>query len=265
VNADVAALEANLWSMWAQFGRGRGCRLVDQPQMLRFETPLTQVPYNAVLRFRAADHDADSAVAAALEPYRARGVPPVWFAHPSATPADLGTRLADHGLVRAEVIPGMVACPDDVPAPGPCPDGIVVEEVHLDDLDPFIDLISWRYELSTEAAPVLGSIIAAARWGEPNSPNRAWIARLDGHAVAKASLHLSGGVAGIYGVATKADARRLGLASHLTARAVAAARTAGAAVAVLHSSPMAVGLYRALGFRPVVDFELYAMPNTLHL
>jgi ribosomal protein S18 acetylase RimI-like enzyme len=112
---------------------------------------------------------------------------------------------------------------------------------------------------------VLGSIIDAARFGEPGSPNRAWIARRDHHAVAKASLHIGGGVAGIYGVATRADARRLGLAAHLTARAVAAARAAGSAVAVLHSSPMAVGLYRTLGFRPVADFELYAVPDTLHV
>ena len=55
--------------------------------------------------------------------------------------------------MRAEVVPGMIACLDDVPAPGPPPNGIDVEEVHLDDLDPFIDLISWRYDLATEVAP----------------------------------------------------------------------------------------------------------------
>jgi ribosomal protein S18 acetylase RimI-like enzyme len=265
VDADVDALEANLWSMWAQFGRGDGCRLVDRPELLRFETPLGQVPYNAVLRFRAAEHDADGAIDHALEPYRTRGVAPVWFVHPTTRPADVRVRLEARGLVHAETIPGMVARVDDVPLPGADPPGVVVDEVHVNDVTAFIDLISWRYELSREAAPTLSSIIAAAGFGEPGSPNRAWVARRDGDAVAKASLHLVDGVAGIYGVATRPDARRLGLARHLTARALAAARAAGARLAVLHSSPMAVDLYRGLGFRPATAFELFAPPDMLHL
>jgi len=64
---------------------------------------------------------------------------------------------------------------------------------------------------------------------------------------------------------TRPEARRLGLARHLTTRALAAAHAAGASTAVLHSSPMAVDLYRSVGFQPVADFQRFARPNTLHL
>jgi len=71
--------------------------------------------------------------------------------------------------------------------------------------------------------------------------------------------------AGLTSVATRTEARGLGLARLLTVRALEAARASGAEVGVLHTTPMAVGLYRALGFEPVVDFRLYSAPDTLHL
>ena len=76
---EVAALEANLWSMWSCFGRGDGCRLVDEPDVLRFETPVAHVPYNTVLRCTTVNHAVLDDI---LEAYRSRGVPVVWIVHP---------------------------------------------------------------------------------------------------------------------------------------------------------------------------------------
>jgi hypothetical protein len=42
----------------------------------------------------------------------------------------------------------------------------------------------------------------------------------------------------------------------VTATAAKAAHAAGARTAVLHSTPMAVGLSRSMGFRHVADFAL---------
>ena len=101
--AEVAALEANLWSMWSCFGRGDGCRLVDEPDVLRFETPVAHVPYNTVLRCTTVDRAVLDEI---LEAYRSRGVPVVWIVHPSA-PAGLGDQLVARGLEEAEHITGM--------------------------------------------------------------------------------------------------------------------------------------------------------------
>ena len=115
------------------------------------------------------------------------------------------------------------------------------------------------------AKPTLRSIVDAARFGEPGSVTRGWLARLDGRVVSKAVLHVDNGVAGIYGVATKPEARGLGLARQLTIRALDAARAAGVEIGVLHSTPMAKSLYEGIGFHAVADHVLYSTPDSLHL
>jgi GNAT superfamily N-acetyltransferase len=261
----TAALERNLWGMWAQFGLADGCRLVDEPDLLRFETPLTHVPYNSVMRFHGDGNGVDGRIDEALAAYDARGVPLMWVLHPSARPDDLAGRLAARGLVEAEVVTGMVRRLDDLPAPGEPPSGVEVVEVGPDTREPYVELLTWRYSLPPAAGATLRSVMDTGRFGEPGSPNRSGYARRDGAVVSKVSLHHRDGVAGIYGLATRAEARGLGLGTVLTLRALAAARAGGAELGVLHSTPMAVGLYGAMGFEVVADFGLWARPDTLHL
>jgi GNAT superfamily N-acetyltransferase len=261
----TAALEHNLWGMWAQFGLADGCRLVDEPDLLRFETPLACVPYNSVMRFRADGNGVDDRIDEVLAAYDTRAVPLMWVLHPSARPGDLDRRLAARGLVEAEVVPGMVRRLDDLPAPGAPPVGVEVEEVGPDSRDPYVELLTWRYALPPAAGATLRSVMDTGRFGEPGSPNRSWYARRDGVVVSKVSLHHHDGVAGVYGLATRPEARGLGLGTVLTLRALAAARASGAELGILHSTPMAVGLYAALGFEAVADFRLWARPDTLHL
>jgi len=141
--AEVAALEANLWSMWSCFGRGDGCRLVDEPDVLRFETPVAHVPYNTVLRCTTV---ARAVLDEILEAYRSRCVPVVWIVHPSA-PAGLGHQLVAEGLEEAEHITGMAIELEALPDTGPVPAGVEVEEVGPDDHDPYLELLTWRYGL----------------------------------------------------------------------------------------------------------------------
>jgi len=266
--AAVAALESNLWSMWRQFGLGDGCRLVDEPELLRFETPVAQLPYNSVMRTRLDDGDGDEVIAAVLAGCRARGVPPVWLVHPTSRPRDLGRRLERHGLAMAEPITGMVAPSDALPdlaGEPPLPDGVTVEEVPPGGEGPYLELLAWRYDLPSDAVAVLRSIMATAGFGVPGSGNRMWIARRGDQVLSKVGLHQRDGVGGVYGVVTRPEARGLGLARRLTLVALDAARRDGAALAVLHSTPAAVSLYRALGFAPTADFQLHAEPGTLHL
>src|SRR6266508_3317812 len=87
----IAELERNLWGMWRQFGLGPECRLVDEPDLMRFETPLRQVPYNAVMRFRpddVSDRHVDDTIDATIDVYRQRQVPMVWVVHPTRRPHD---------------------------------------------------------------------------------------------------------------------------------------------------------------------------------
>lgn len=261
----VAALEHNLWDMWSAFGRGEGCTLIDTPELMRFETPLPYVPYNSVMRCRLTG-DVDAVIDETLQAYQRREVPLMWVVHPTAQPSNLTDRLASRGLVEAEVCPGMVAAMSDIARPGRAPDEVVVEQLGVGTRGEFFELVAWRYSLPAEdSARTLLSIMAERGFGEPGCPTEAWVARINGTVVSKVILHTTGSVAGIYGVATRTEARGLGLAKHLTEVAVDRAREYGVHLLVLHSTPPAQSLYEGVGFRSVADFRLWSTPDTLHL
>lgn len=268
----IAALEGNVWSTWRNWGLGEGCRLIDEPELMRYETPLAHVPYNSVMRFRLdgsghgdGDSDSDEAIDAVIATYQERGVPLVWLVHPTRQPHDLAGRLDARGLVVAEVLSGMVAPLDEIPRSAPAPDGVRVEEIHAGGEDPYLELLSWRYDLPPSAIDTLRSVWRSVGIGEPGAAVRCWVAYLDDRPVSKVALHCHGTTAGVYGVATRPEARGMGLGRLITTVALDAARETGSAVAVLHSTPMAIHLYETLGFSRVADFSLHAFPDTLHL
>jgi ribosomal protein S18 acetylase RimI-like enzyme len=71
-------------------------------------------------------------------------------------------------------------------------------------------------------------------------------------------LYNGSGSAGIYAVATKPEARGLGIASILMNVAMNAARDMGHKLVVLDSSPLAEKLYKRLGLITVAPLRLYS-------
>ena len=263
---EVRALEENCWTMWRIFGRGPQSRLIDTPDCLAYETPVAQVPYNAVLRFRPGSGDVDRAIAEILAPYRKRDVPVAWLVHPTSSPADLRERLGRQGLAFAEEILGMTRALDDLP---PLPDPGAGTEVFRGtggNQDDWMQLVSWRYELPPSAAGYLSAVYRTAiESSVPGQSTTWWGARRGGETLSKVVLHVGAGVAGIYGVATKPEGRGQGLARLLILTALHEARRAGLGLAVLHSTPMAVGLYERLGFRRVAPFDIWAEPGRVRV
>jgi GNAT superfamily N-acetyltransferase len=259
------ALEENLWSLWSRFGRGDGCVLHEEPDATWFDTPIPTLPYNAVIRF-AAQRDVDRRVKALFAHYERRGVPFLWIVHPTATPADLVERLRRHGLEEAEVCPGMYSVLADLPERQERPRDIVTCEVGVEtDSNALLELVGWRWAVPQEALAKLPDVTRAFSVGVPGSAVRSWLALRDGVPVAKVLLHLAAGVAGVYGVVTRPEARGLGLARTLTVQAFAAARQEGYELGVLHSTPMARPMYEKMGFRAHSAFRILAPPHALHL
>jgi len=64
-------------------------------------------------------------------------------------------------------------------------------------------------------------------------------------------------VAGLYGVATVPQARRLGIGSAMTAWPVHEARAEGATLAVLQAAPDGAALYARLGFASCGEFAVH--------
>ncbi len=261
-NLDV--LERNLWALWSRFGKGEGCRLHVQDDSLFFDTPIPMLPYNGVLRF-SVESDVDDRIDAIFEHYRRRGVPFIWLVHPTAKPSDLGDRLRARGLEEVEVFPGMAMNLADVAEAEDTPKGIEIREVSSAETADVLELVAWRWEVPIDVAPKLHGFTKAFEIGVPGSAVRIWIAKQDGIPVSKVILNLAEGGAGIYGVATKPEARGLGLARILTLHALNAAREAGYQLGVLHSTAMALSLYEKIGFKTIIPFSVFAKPDTFHV
>ena len=118
--------------------------------------------------------------------------------------------------------------------------------------------------LEAQARTHLASLASTLAIGSPGSPNRAWVASKKGATVAKVFTHDADGHVGLYGMATRPEARGLGLGSLLCITALAAARERGLHTAVLHATPRAVPLYERVGFRAADAFSLWTDQPSFH-
>lgn len=254
----VHQVELNLWETWSNFGRGPGCTLHDDGSTLWFETPIPVLPYNTIIKFQVGNN-ADQRIDALIQRYAERKVPLLWIVHPSSIPNDLPERLQKRGLQEIEIAPCMGRSLEDLPEMPPVPDGVEIREaVEETDLIELYGLAAWRWGVPEEHRLQLRQMIEKFKIGERTSQTRFWLAWKDGMPISKIGLYDGSGSAGIYGVATKPEARGLGIASILMITAMQAAKEMGHKLAVLDSSPLAEKLYQRLGFITVAPLRLYS-------
>jgi GNAT superfamily N-acetyltransferase len=254
----IHQVEVNLWETWSNFGRGPGCTLHEEDDALWFETPIPILPYNTVLRFQV-EHNVDERIDFLVNKYKERNVPQLWIVHPSAQPGDLTERLQKRGLQEIEIAPCMGRSLENLPDMPPIPYGVEIREALGEtDLIELYGLAAWRWGVPDEHRPQLRKMIEKFEIGERTSNTRFWLAWKDGVPISKIGMYNGSGSAGIYGVATKPEARGLGIASILMNVAMQAAKEMGHNLAVLDSSPLAEKLYQRLGFINVAPLRLYS-------
>ena len=254
----IHQIEVNLWETWSNFGRGPGCSLHDEGNLLWFETPIPFHPYNTILKFQV-EQDVDQKIDELIRHLSARKVPVLWIVHPSSKPLDLVDRLCARGLQEIEIAPGMARTLEDLPKAPPIPEGVEIREAHEDsDLGELSEFAAWRWGVPDAYRPQLRDILKKFQIGRPDSNTRMWMAYRDGIPISKIGLYNGSGSAGIYGVATKPEARGLGIASILMVIAMQAAKEMGHKLVVLDSSPLAEKLYQRLGFITVAPIRLFS-------
>ncbi|HUG33718.1 MAG TPA: GNAT family N-acetyltransferase [Anaerolineales bacterium] len=254
----IHQVELNLWETWSNFGRGPGCTLHEEDDALWFETPIPIIPYNTVLRFQV-QHDVDERIDFLINRYAERNVVPLWIVHTTTMPGDIAERLQKRGFQEIELVPGMARLLENLPEPPPIPEGVEIREAREEqDLSELYGFAAWRWGVPEEFRPQLEGMIKQFNIGERGSNVRFWMAWKDGAPISKIGLYNGSGSAGIYAVATKPEARGLGLASILMDTAMQAARDMGQKLCVLDSSPLAEKLYERLGFIRVASIPLYS-------
>jgi ribosomal protein S18 acetylase RimI-like enzyme len=254
--AVISAIEANLIVLWRSYGRLPGAEVCDQPDRFWVATDIPFPPFNGVVRTRLPPEAVAPTITSTLQHFVRHHVPMLWLITPSTQPPDLGSHLIALGLTHRGDELAMAIDLHALPTDLRLPSGFTLEPV--DDLS---TLRSWCGFI--EQAVIAEALFA---WGQTLgfAPDREiihFLGRLDGRAVATATLVLDGGVAGIYNVMTVPDVQRRGIGALMTVRPLEMARARGYHLGVLQSSQMGYSLYRRLGFEEYCRIGIYLWPG----
>ena len=148
----------------------------------------------------------------------------------------------------------------DVERPEPATPGVRYAQVVDDEaMRHYADLIVSYWELSEESRGLIQEL--NRYWGTSNEQIQRWIALTDdGNPIGKVLLSLAAppGVAAIYGMSVRPEARGKGIAGALTDIVLRRAKQLGRRRLVLHASQMAVRVYERGGFKKQCDMTVYA-------
>lgn len=256
------AVEDNMAEQFAYFGRSPLAEVDDTPQRVRYFSGIPIPEYNGVMRARFSPDLTPDALSERIQSvvayFTAHRQPFFWWVGPSATPTDLGARLAAAGFTYLGDGPGMAADLYALDERLPRPPGLTIVAVADErTLRDWAELAGAGYG---EPAPVRQARydVHLALGLSTDLPLLRYVAYLEGQAVAMSALFLGAGVAGIYEVATAESARRKGIGAAITLAPLYRARELGYRIGVLQASEMGTPLYTRLGFRQVCTFSLYA-------
>jgi GNAT superfamily N-acetyltransferase len=261
-DALVHAIEENCAEFLLAMGRAGGGEERDAPPgeggRLQWTIGGSTLAYhNAVVRADLTPDQADAAIDASIERFRALGVPGSWHVGPSMQPADLSERLRARGFTGFEPPePGMAIELDALPRDVTSPPDLDLQPVRDSrQLDQFRAVLASGFgEGPPEAEWVCATF---ARIGlDEDSDWLHYLGRIGDTPVSTVSVFFAAGVAGLYFVCTAPDHRRQGIGAATTLAALRAARARGARLAILTSSPMGYGVYERLGFKTVCQIAV---------
>lgn len=211
---------------------------------------------NTVLRCRLSAGEVDSAIEETNDYFRSRGVMPYWRLCPGDLPADLEQYLVRQGFSLGEEQPAMAIDLKKLNENIRTREGLKIERI--DDAETMKEKHGWIRGLGEYKT--LGSLLMDlwTRYGfDFESDWQHYLGLLKGEPVSWASVFYATGVAGIYAVGTVPAARRQGIGSAITLRALLDARERGYRVGMLQSSQMGFNLYRRLGFTTCFTIKTY--------
>jgi GNAT superfamily N-acetyltransferase len=251
------ATEANQVAFFRHFKLLSSADFGDSPEMVWFITGVSHRLMNGIAGARLAPGEMDATIAETVSRFRPRGVPFIWWTGPFSQPKELETRLEAHGLVRTGDMPGMAVDLDAIDQSVPRPPHLKIERVrNIKLLREWADRLTWMPAPGREALVEL----TVALGFDDTAPLRHYVGLVNGQMVARSTMLLGAGVAGIYIVGTMPEARRQGIGASMTLAPLLEAREMGYRAGILQSSEMGYNVYQSLGFREYCRIGLYTLP-----
>jgi ribosomal protein S18 acetylase RimI-like enzyme len=250
----AAAIKSNLYAFFRSLSSSKLVEFSEDSKAARW---LTQIPhpwFNGVLVKQPAGSDEESFISDFMSYFKSRQVSScsLWT-EPDVQVDGWRRRLEPHGFQHSSEPPGMAINLAELPESLPQPAHFEIREVQdLANLEVWTRTFRLGYEMPETMAGDYYQIMASLGL---DLPFRYYLGILDETPVSAVSLFLGAGVAGIYSMATIAQARGRGIGSLMTRYPLLQAAEMGYRAGVLQSSEMGFGVYRRLGFRKLCNVE----------
>lgn len=247
-SALAKATKANLYDFFRYLSRSSQTQFYEGPTFIRWHTPVAHPWFNGVLSTLPARVNEEEIIGENLAYFKAHQVPIfTWWLEPQLQVAAWADQLLPHGFGYDANTPGMAVDSAALPPSVPQPDELVIKLVNnLEALQMWTRIFVKGYQIPEAAFLPFFELLAGLGL---DLPLRHYLGYLHDQPVATVSLFLGAGVAGIYYVATLAEARGQGIGAALTLKPLHEARQMGYHAAVLQSSDMGYRVYQRLGFR----------------
>jgi ribosomal protein S18 acetylase RimI-like enzyme len=250
---DVSALiEANIATFLLQMGRAGGGHERSNSEVTWTAGGSPIGYHNAIVRFDSTPERAPTLVSDFHNELRTRGLPGSCHLTPTMRPSNLAALLIDLGFEDGGDEPAMAA--DLTTIADVSPTELAITRVTTrDQLNAHRDVLAAGFGEGPKEADWVQGVFTHIGYDADWSH---FVGRVEGKAVATASMLLTPPAVGIYFVCTTPAHRRKGYGAAITQAAMLDAAQRGASHAVLGSSPMGQGIYEALGFKTVFAYRL---------
>jgi GNAT superfamily N-acetyltransferase len=245
--AIARVIEGHVWELYRLLGRWPRVEVHDDPDVLFFISGVPHPVFNCVMGARLEPGAIEARIDTIIAHYKARGVPLLWLIGPQTRPYDLGIRLEVHGFRHTEDAPGLAVDLSMLPTPV-APQGFVIRRVdHEESLEQWCAVAASAFELPQFVGDAFYELGVSIGFEQDRAAIH-YLGYIDGKPVATATLVPGAEVAGLFNVATLPEVRRKGLATATSLTALHDARVRGYNTGVLCATPLALSLYKRLGF-----------------
>jgi ribosomal protein S18 acetylase RimI-like enzyme len=243
------AVEGNLFALFRDMAQLPGGKLVERDHLNLYLTSPSNPMFKGIWGTNLAPDSMDAAIEEAVRFFSTQEAPfCFWWTRDEPSP--LSERLKAHGFAEFEInAPGMAATLDKLNygAIERVPEGFEIEQVQNPaQLEDFKQALISAFELPEWAAQAW--ITATLMFGIAQAPWQLYVGYLEGEPVATNILYCGGGVASVYGIATRKDLRGRGIGAAITLAGYQDALERGYRYGVLFASEAGHLVYKRIGF-----------------
>lgn len=188
-----------------------------------------------------------------------------WWVYPRGHSTETVKILQDKGLRLYAKVPCMAAQLNETLTDYKLTDEIIICPVTSKN-----DLLVWKdisfdgFEMPARAHDTYSAFVLSFNL-DAYSPQKLFLAYLDGKPVATSLLFTHKNTAGIYYVSTLPAYRKKGCGIKITQAAMQSAKESGFKDIILQATPMGERIYKKIGFEEYCQAEIYKLNKGLHL